>query len=195
MNPLSCLIAWRSCLSNSNKEKESSELDDVISEVSFSGFYLLASNREDMFCSFYIALPFQAFNAGWQNDPHPVLRTLLCLADESNSASSCGETFDEPFSLSERLGFNSSKQGEELFHWKCDTFIFVCTELVIFFPGGKQTRIYPYIHPDVFKPPAWMNLSHSVSSLGGYATSFPFNKEPGEGLSLFKEFVRIPQKA
>lgn len=142
MNPLSCLIAWRSVFSNNNEDSKLCELDDAIRE---------------------------AFNAGWQDAPHPVLRILICLGNASSSNSN-EEIFHEPFSLCEKLGFTTSKLGV------------------------KQTRIYPSLHPDVFKPPSWMNLNHSASSSGGYVTSFPFNKEPGQGLPLFEKFVRIPQK-
>ncbi|XP_034234091.1 gamma-tubulin complex component 6 isoform X2 [Thrips palmi] len=143
MNPLSCLIAWRFLLSNINKTKESCELDDAIRE---------------------------AFDTGWEDAPNPVLRTLICLAEDSSSASFSEGDSNEPFSLSEKLGFTSLKQG------------------------AKQSRIYPSLHPDVFKPPAWMNLSQSASSFGGYATSFPFNKEPGKGLPLFERFSGLCPK-
>lgn len=58
----------------------------------------------------------------------------------------------------------------------------------------QRTRLYPAISSDTFKPPPWMDINLSIPPFGGYKTSFPFNKEPGEDLPLFKTFSEVPSK-
>lgn len=141
MSPTSWLVAQRFIMSSTDQEVESMELDDAIKE---------------------------ALNFGWDDTPHPILKTLICLTNSSVQNSHKSPTY-EPFSLSHKLQLTSSFGGTKYVR--------------------STPRIYPSPSPDLFKPPPWMSLNHSVSPFGSYTlTTFPFNKKPGEGLPLLEMF-------
>ncbi|KAK3907983.1 Gamma-tubulin complex component 6 [Frankliniella fusca] len=153
MSPASWLIAQRFIMSNTDQERESLELDDAIREASKS----------------FVGSDVNALNFGWDNAPHPILKTLICLTNSCEANSQRSPSY-EPFSLSHKLQITSCLSGTK--------------------HDGLNTRVYPTLSPNLFKPPPWMSLKHSVSPFGGYTSTFPFNKKPGEGLPLLEMFAQ-----